>query len=79
MTLFKKSLLLFSIANLTTFANATVLQDTQLLVQPSPVALSQEKLDAATKDKKSEKKAKSADKKNAKDDAKKDKKKKEKF
>ncbi|WP_299267702.1 zinc-dependent metalloprotease [uncultured Psychrosphaera sp.] len=79
MTLFKKSLLLFSIANLTTFANATVLQETQLLVQPSQVALSQEKLDAATKDKKSEKKAKSADKKDAKDDAKKDKKKKEKF
>lgn len=81
MRLFKKSVLLLSIANLTTFAHATVLSETQSLVLSSPAALSQDGFDETKKDKPSKEKAKSADKKGEKDGAKKkkDKKKKEKF
>jgi hypothetical protein len=78
MKLLKKSVLLLSIINLTTFANATVLSENQLLTQSSTVDLSQAGFDAATKDKTSDKKAKSVDKKDD-TDKKKDKKKKEKF
>ena len=53
-------MLLLSIANLTAFANATVLSETQFLVQPSPVALPQDAFDAVAKGKASEKKEKSA-------------------
>jgi len=76
MTLLKKLVLFLSITNLTTFANATVLSEAQLLAQSSPVTTSQDEFDTLAKEDKSEKKAKSADTKN---DDKKDKKKKEKF
>jgi len=81
MRLFKKSVLLLSIANLTTFAHATVLSETQSLVLSAPVVLSQDGFDETKKEKPSKEKAKSADKKGEKDGAKKkkDKKKKEKF
>jgi len=80
MKLFKQSVLVLSLANLTIFANATVLPESQPLVLPAPLAISQDGFDKAEKEKAPEKKAKSADKKNAKGDAdKKKKKKKEKF
>jgi len=80
MKLFKQSVLVLSLANLTIFANATVLPESQPLVLPAPLAISQDGFDKAEKEKAPEKKAKSADKKDAKGDAdKKKKKKKEKF
>jgi hypothetical protein len=77
MKLFKQSLLLLSIANVTAFANATVLSEADSLVISPSVVLSQDGIDAVKKAKASDEKAKTANKKDAKDDAKK--KKKEKF
>jgi len=84
MKLFKKSMLLLSIANITAFANATVLTEAEveLLAKGSPVALSQYAFDADSANKKtkaSTNKEKSADKKDAKGDSKKKNKKKDKF
>ena len=77
MKLFKTSVLLLSIANLTAFANATILSESQKLALSSVSAQSQDAADAEKNDKPSEKKAKSKNKKDTKDGA--DKKKKEKF
>ena len=71
MKLFKKSMLLLSLANLTAFANATVLSENQLLVSSFPVTLSQDGFHAEEKDEESDSKKKSEDKKDAEDDAKK--------
>ena len=71
MKLFKKSMLLLSLANLTAFANATVLSENQLLVSSFPVTLSQDGFHAEEKDEESDSKKKSEDKKDTKDDAKK--------
>lgn len=77
MKLFKTSVLLLSIANLTAFANATILSESQKLALSSVSAQSQDAADAEKNDKPSEKKAKSKNKKDTKDGT--DKKKKEKF
>jgi len=79
MKLFKKSVLLLSIANLTTFANASILSKAEVesLVIANPIASSQYVLNVEKKAQESEDKEKSADKKDDKKDAKD--KKKEKF
>jgi hypothetical protein len=63
MKLFKKSMLLLSIANLTTFANATVLSktDVQSLGITTPVTLSQYALNLEKKEQEPEAKIKSAE------------------
>lgn len=76
MKLFKKSMLVLSIANLTTFANATMLSKAEVesLVIANPVALSQYALNVEKKFQELEDKEESTEKKDGKDDSKKKKK-----
>lgn len=80
MKLFKKSMLVLGIANLTTFANATVLSEAEVeSLVVTPTVVSHYGFDADKKAQESENEGKSVEKKDTKDDKKKKKKKKEKF